>query len=452
MPEYPDIDNDLPKDAADETAKEYGRQLALDSLVGHALSKGPVGVEIPGRTRASWTRFLPVPLTLAAGLALVAGVWWMAKPQAVRSGQQVVAKVEQGSGFRVQGSGGEWLALKAGDGICAGMRVETEKGGKVRVKYLGEETSVEVGEVTGVGFKVSARGGKELVLDRGTLVSLVAKQPFDTPFVITTPRARATALGTRFRLADDGNASWLNVTDGIVRLDRLAEGDWLNVASNQMAVAGKEYALKTYAKDAQYVEGAVIIEDEFDKGLGQWDVIECDETPTMQSRPLVDPQGKYVRLAEDNRDGKACKGVLMERGDLRGRKPAIRLKKPVTAAAYVVEWNYKLWASPQSDCSPLFEDVTGLEFVRDRDKQVGSRQITAAHTWNALRAEVTPRAGSPAKLKWDMKVILSGRLLTHAYVDFDSEKLGFDLTAGRVFVDKVVVRSLERVPFSGGPE
>ncbi|MEO5368293.1 MAG: hypothetical protein H7831_18440, partial [Magnetococcus sp. WYHC-3] len=93
-------------EADDDSVREYGRQLAMDSLLEHVFRNTNATRAIEQthgeEGRRVW-RFV-VPLALAASLMVVAGVWWWFSQQTDGALGLRVAEV-QGSGFRVQASG-----------------------------------------------------------------------------------------------------------------------------------------------------------------------------------------------------------------------------------------------------------------------------------------------------------------------------------------------------------
>ncbi|MBA4388817.1 MAG: hypothetical protein C0404_12610 [Verrucomicrobia bacterium] len=179
-----------------------------------------------------------VSLAMAAGLLIAAGLGWWGIEWRHAGGTTdargvCVAKVVEGSGFRVQGSGGEWLVLKTGDEVCAGAKIETAEEGKVKFLYVKEDTEVELSGTTAYRLQTAGKGG---YLELGRLSAKVAKQDAGKSFAIETPHARAEVKGTQFRLAVSTNATTIDVRDGLVAFAG-ASGGSADVAAGQLAVA-----------------------------------------------------------------------------------------------------------------------------------------------------------------------------------------------------------------------
>jgi len=61
---------------------------------------------------------------------------------------------------------------------------------------------------------------KGIFLKQGTIVASVAPQPKDLPMTVTTPKACATIIGTRFSMQSSEVTTFLDVTSGKVRVTR----------------------------------------------------------------------------------------------------------------------------------------------------------------------------------------------------------------------------------------
>lgn len=78
---------------------------------------------------------------------------------------------------------------------------------------------------------------KVLTLSRGTLSAEVKPQPAGRPMLIRTPSAVAEVVGTAFDLSARSDDTLLNVSSGLVKLKRLADGREIDVGANRSAVA-----------------------------------------------------------------------------------------------------------------------------------------------------------------------------------------------------------------------
>lgn len=213
-------------------------ELGKSEKLAARIEQGPIVAEIrPGRTesRRSWAW---VPMAAAAALLLAAGMgWWLAGAKRGVEGP-VVARVEKVSGTAFQVSGGKQLKLKAGGEVRAGDQVGTEKGATIKLQYPGEETSVDLSGSSSIVCGRAGDGAKRLNLERGRLNATVAKQPAGKPFVITTPQAEITVVGTIFSLESMSDRTRLTVQDGKVAMRSLVSGGTTEqVAAGQTSVS-----------------------------------------------------------------------------------------------------------------------------------------------------------------------------------------------------------------------
>jgi ferric-dicitrate binding protein FerR (iron transport regulator) len=118
------------------------------------------------------------------------------------------------------------LAMNVDVALGAGDRVD----GPATVTFPGEDTTLKLDP--GAALVIEAPGpGKRAFLRGGRLSASVDRQP--EPFVIRTPDARATILGTRFTLSVESGATRLEVAHGSVRLARGEEK--VDVAADEVA-------------------------------------------------------------------------------------------------------------------------------------------------------------------------------------------------------------------------
>jgi hypothetical protein len=110
-------------------------------------------------------------------------------------------------------------ALSGETALSAGDRIRCDAQSSATLGWPGEETVITLAGGADLTLGDSATG-KRLRLDAGRLEATVAKQPPDRPLIIATPRADARVVGTRFDLAVAGEASFLQVAEGTVALQR----------------------------------------------------------------------------------------------------------------------------------------------------------------------------------------------------------------------------------------
>ncbi|HVE40580.1 MAG TPA: FecR domain-containing protein [Planctomycetota bacterium] len=128
--------------------------------------------------------------------------------------------------------------LQVGAELRAGDALETAGAAALSFRYP-DGTLIEAQPDTSLADASSdGRPGKTLRLSRGSIAAQVATQPPGTPFVIQTPQATATVVGTALSLSVTPTATRLDVREGRVRLSRKSDNKSADVAAGQFAVAG----------------------------------------------------------------------------------------------------------------------------------------------------------------------------------------------------------------------
>jgi len=201
---------------------------------------------VAGLAPRRWLNWIssPVGAALAACLALALGVggflWLRLEP-----GRAWVWKT-RGNVLVQRGE----LVLPAASGLRlrAGDIVQTAAASHTELRLFGEPTALELDANTEL-WLTGGKDGKGLELRRGRLTATVAPQPPGRPLVVATPQARATVLGTHFRLAARSASTWVEVTAGMVELTRRSDQRAVRVAAGQFAVAaaGVELASQPWA-------------------------------------------------------------------------------------------------------------------------------------------------------------------------------------------------------------
>jgi ferric-dicitrate binding protein FerR (iron transport regulator) len=152
-------------------------------------------------------------------------------PSPPRPTAVAVAEVErvQGEARRADGT-----PLKAGEPLFADQAFATGKGGRAALRWP-DGTRLEA-EADSEVESLAPRGA---LLKRGAFALAAAKQAPGHPFVLATPHAEATVLGTRFTLEVSASATRLEVQEGRVGFRRRSEGPTLTVLPAHSAVAEK---------------------------------------------------------------------------------------------------------------------------------------------------------------------------------------------------------------------
>ena len=166
------------------------------------------------------------------------------EPAAPTTTLTAVARLDSPRGRVRIVTGGEAKPAREGQAVLEGAGVETEGAGSRVVVAYPDGTRLALGPDTAVR-KLSAAGGKRVDLSRGSVQARVARQPRALPMVFRTPHGEATVLGTTLRLiVDPARSTRLNVTEGRVRLTRLADGRSVVVTAGHTALAAPGVTLK----------------------------------------------------------------------------------------------------------------------------------------------------------------------------------------------------------------
>jgi hypothetical protein len=114
--------------------------------------------------------------------------------------------------------GGTTVPLRQSGELLPGDTLSND-GDQAAFAYA-DGSTIQLRAGTELHLDAPGEGGKRLVLARGAIVAEVAPQPAGRPLEVATPNAVATVVGTRFTLqvADDGQATRLDVEHGLVRL------------------------------------------------------------------------------------------------------------------------------------------------------------------------------------------------------------------------------------------
>lgn len=299
-----------------EARRTYYDEVRLHAALVQKAATASAAVPRPAPTRR--LVFRPA-LALAASVLAVAGVFIYLSMRAPGGPEAVVASV---SGVAEAGG----TRLQAGDRLPVGTLVMTEPGARLVVSYVREDTRVEFSEGSRFAVKLSATGGKELDLQAGRLTAAIAPQPKGCPMLFGTPFGTAFVLSTRLGLSVNPDMARLDVEKGRVRLVRAEDGEMTEICTGQLGVIGPGLVLKPYTNTTEYVDGPVLFADQFDQGLGRWEIIvRKGETIEIQRQFSPDDKevAKYVIPVNDN----GTNGVILDARTV-DRSVMLYLKEP----------------------------------------------------------------------------------------------------------------------------
>lgn len=174
----------------------------------------------------------------------------------------------------------------AGQPIPAGHGVATGSGDSFASVVFGDGTRVEIRKFTTLQ-EISSAPAKRIVLDGGSLIADVAKQPAGLPMILATRSAEATVLGTRLAL-HSAEGTKLEVKEGQVRFTRLEDkrSVVVNGGFSSVALKGADLAPRKITRGPM-VANALWAEDFQDP-----DEVERDWHQNGTSLPLTFARGQ----------------------------------------------------------------------------------------------------------------------------------------------------------------
>lgn len=175
--------------------------------------------------------WLPWAGALAASLVVaVSALMWSLAPAA-----PLLTTVSANNGSLIWSDGRARKVLGSGEAVPAG-RLTLEGDSATAVLRFADGTSLTLASDSDVNV-TNRSGAKHLHLQRGILSAEVTPQPSGRPMVIQTATARLDVLGTVFTVSAGSGSTALEVQQGTVRLERLADGQAVEVGEQQQARA-----------------------------------------------------------------------------------------------------------------------------------------------------------------------------------------------------------------------
>lgn len=177
--------------------------------------------------------------------------------------------------------------LKAGQELLAGHDLDTGADGLV-VLRLPDAIRVDLGPGTRLTGLSGASEEKRFTLLRGTMTADVSTRPATAkPFVVHTPEAQVSVLGTRFSIALGPGLTRLDVERGRVKLSRRGDGASAEVAAGQAAVTGAGIVpvARRCPLGGPLVASFTLIDVDTGKPVAGFDPVPDDATLALASLP-----------------------------------------------------------------------------------------------------------------------------------------------------------------------
>lgn len=193
-----------------------------------------LNVEPAGSTR----RQVSAMTLLAGAAALVLAALFLFQPgRGVKSSIARIVKLNGSIAWT--GDGGQVIHdLSAGDQIKGGTLETLAANSWTEIAFLDGSTI----RVSGPALLTLADGreGKFIHLRRGDISADITPQPEGKPLRLITPSAEAEVLGTRFNVTANPEWTRVLVNEGLVSVERLADGSIQEVPANHLVVAALE--------------------------------------------------------------------------------------------------------------------------------------------------------------------------------------------------------------------
>ena len=178
-------------------------------------------------------------ITLLAGAAaIVLAILFFIQPGPAEPSS--IARIVKLSGtIAWTGDGGQRVDnLNEGDLIEGGMLETLASNSWAEIEFFDGSTIW----VSGAALLTLSDGkqGKFIHLRRGDLSADVTAQPPGKPMRLVTPSAEAEVLGTQFNVSAGVESTRLSVNEGLVSVERLADGSVQEVPANHLVVAALE--------------------------------------------------------------------------------------------------------------------------------------------------------------------------------------------------------------------
>ena len=194
-------------------------------------------------SHSAWRRTL---LAAAAIVAVLVGVGALFLNRSVGSAPDVVQVEEVTGSLSWTGVNGEVRSgVEKGMRLAAGNFQSANEAGTAVLRF-DDGTRLTLGG--GVDLLLADDGQKRVHLKSGTLGAEVRPQPKGRPLLIRTPTATLEVVGTVFSVTAVPEQTTMNVQEGRVRLERLADGAEVEVPANHVATASLETSVPLVAR------------------------------------------------------------------------------------------------------------------------------------------------------------------------------------------------------------
>jgi len=236
--------------------------------------------------RATPASFAPW-LGIAAAVVLVAGVaLYFSRSQNGHTAEAVATLISAASDARIVRDGRP-ISVSAGEGLFASDQLSAGSAGVARIEYSDGSMVELAAKASAVLLGGDANASKQVRLTQGGLSARVAKQN-GKPFVLSTPHATATVLGTQFVLAVDPGSTRLDVNEGRVRIERASDAKSVIVEGGFFAVAAanQDLVARKIGSDVVVVTPPVVAPAPVEPAVPAFGIVAFHLVDTANSQPI----------------------------------------------------------------------------------------------------------------------------------------------------------------------
>ena len=214
--------------------------------------------------QSSSTPFIVVAaiLVVAIGVALFIGLRRKEPPPP--ESDSVIAKVDFVEGHVVYTRDLGETKLVQGTDLMEGDVINVRQGA-VRIAYVGEKTYLHIRSGSEIRFEDDHQG-KQVRLSLGEVSVEASAQPVGKPMVIHSSNARATLLGTKMTMRMRSKETLVEVSEGLVHVERSRDGASVEVRGGACTRVGEEEAPQAW----EFVKGVNLNGDEVDIDGHTW--------------------------------------------------------------------------------------------------------------------------------------------------------------------------------------
>ena len=220
------------------------RSLATESQVELAAWTTPITSREGRRSAANqvvWKRSVTwrwLSVILATALLLAVAFWF--SPLNHSATEPLATLRSLAGNVQLRDPAGRLRPAKSGETLSAGQALVAGDGESQAELILSDNSEVTILSDSVLAFPASTP--HRLHLEQGSIQVEAAPQEPGRPLIIITEQARLTVLGTQFRLYASASDSRVELEEGKVQFERQSDGQTVEVAEGQYAVADAESA------------------------------------------------------------------------------------------------------------------------------------------------------------------------------------------------------------------